>query len=75
VWIEQGAEDSFTSLAPTEALVELVRQSAWVLIADGGAPAHLDALRHIAAEVPSFKLVHSPAQLVRIEHTLASALV
>jgi hypothetical protein len=74
VWIEQGPEDSFTPLAPTGALIELVRQSAWVLIADGGAPAHLDALRHVAAEVPSFKLVHSSAQLARIEHTLTSAL-
>jgi hypothetical protein len=74
VWIEQGPEDRFTPLAPAEALVELVRQSAWVLIADGGAPAHLDALRHIAVEVPSFRLVHSPAQLLRIERTLVSAL-
>lgn len=74
VWVEQGPEDSFTPLAPTDALVELVRQSAWVLIGDGGAPAHLDALRHIAAHVPSFRLVHSPAQLVRIERTLATAL-
>ena len=74
VWIEQGPEDRFTPLAPAEALVELVRQSAWVLIADGGAPAHLDALRHVAVQVPSFKLVHSPAQLLRIERTLVSAL-
>ncbi len=73
VWVEQGAEDSFTPLAPTEALVELVRQSAWVLIADGGSSAHLDALRHLAADLPSFRLVHSPAQLARIERTLSFA--
>jgi hypothetical protein len=74
VWIEQGLEDRLTPLAPAEALVELVSQSAWVLIADGGSPAHLDALRRIAIGVPSFRLVHSPAQLHRIDQTLTAAL-
>jgi hypothetical protein len=74
IWVEQGPVDAITPLAPAAALVELVQQSAWVLIADGGSPAHLAALRHIAIEVPSFRLVHSPAQLQRIDRTLASAL-
>jgi hypothetical protein len=74
VWVEQGPVDQIAPLSPAAALVELVQQSAWVLIADGGSPAHLAALRHIAIEVPSFRLVHSPAQLQRIDHTLASAL-
>jgi len=73
VWVEQGADDRLTPLAPAEALIELVRQSAWVLIADGGSPAHLAALRQIAVEVPSFRLVHSPAQLHQIHHTFATA--
>jgi hypothetical protein len=74
VWVEQGPVDRIARISPAEALVELVQQSAWVLIADGGSPAHLAALRHIAIEVPSFRLVHSPAQLDRIDVTLASAL-
>jgi hypothetical protein len=74
VWVEQGDEDRLTPLTPADALIELVRQSAWVLIADGGSPAHLAALRQIAVEVPSFRLVHTPAQLHRIDHTLVSAL-
>jgi hypothetical protein len=74
VWVEQGADDRLTPLAPAAALIELVRQSAWVLIADGGSAAHLDALRRIAIEVPSFRLVHSPAQLDRIDRTLCAAL-
>jgi hypothetical protein len=75
VWIEQGPQDCFEPLAPAEALIELVRQSAWVLIADGGSGDHLDALRQVASSVPSFRLVHSPKQLVGIERTLASAVL
>jgi hypothetical protein len=74
VWVEQGPIDRITPLAPADALVELVQQSAWVLIADGGSAAHLAALRHIAIEVPSFRLVHTPAQLHRIDLTLGAAL-
>jgi hypothetical protein len=74
VWLEQGPEDRVSRLTPTEVLVELVRQSAWVLIADGRSADHLDALRRMATEVPSIRLVHSLAQLLRIEHTLAHAL-
>ena len=73
VWIQQGPEDELAPLSPTQALVDLVRESAWVLIADGGAPAHLAALRHIVTEVPSFRLIHSPAQLRAIERTLLAA--
>jgi hypothetical protein len=73
VWIQQGPVDHLAPVSPTQALVDLVRESAWVLIADGGAPAHLEALRHIVTEVPSYRLVHSPAQLCTIERTLLSA--
>jgi hypothetical protein len=73
VWIHQGAEDQLAPLSPTQALVDLVRESAWVLIADGRAPAHLAALRHIVTEVPSYRLIHSPVQLRTIERTLLSA--
>jgi energy-coupling factor transporter ATP-binding protein EcfA2 len=73
VWIQQGPVDQLTPLSPTQALVDLVRESAWVLIADGGAAAHLAALRRIVTEVPSFRLTHSPAQLRTIQDTLLSA--
>jgi hypothetical protein len=73
LWIQQGPVDCLTPLAPTQALVDLVRESAWVLIADGGARAHLDALRRIVTEVPSYRLTHSPAQLRIIERTLLAA--
>jgi hypothetical protein len=73
VWIQQGPVDQLVPLSPTQALVDLVRESAWVLIADGGAAAHLDALRRIVTEVPSFRLIHSPAQLQTIQATLLSA--
>jgi len=73
VWIQQGPIDQLAPLSPTQALVDLVRESAWVLIADGGARAHLNALRRIVTEVPSYRLIHSPAQLRMIEQTLLAA--
>jgi hypothetical protein len=75
VHIQQGPTDRLTVLAPTEALVELVRESAWVLIADGMARTHLDALRRIVTEVPTYQLIHSAAQLHCIERTLLGALL
>src|SRR6185312_9463570 len=63
VWIQQGLGDQIVRLAPTEALVELVRQSAWVLIADGHTRAHLECLRRLVTEVPSYRLTHSARQL------------
>jgi hypothetical protein len=73
VWIQHGATDELAPLSPTLALVNLVRESAWVLIADGGARAHMDALRRIVTEVPSYRLTHSPAQLRMIGQTLLAA--
>jgi hypothetical protein len=70
VWIQHGQEDRMTPRAPTEALVDLIRESAWVLIADGGARAHLEALRRLVTDVPSYRLVHSSLQLRDIAHTL-----
>ena len=72
VWVQQGTHDRLERVAPADALIELVRQSAWVLIADGRATAHLDALSRIATHVPSFRLVHSSAQLQVIDQTLLS---
>jgi hypothetical protein len=73
VWVQQGPVDELVRCSPTQALVDLVRESAWVLIADGATPAHLAALRHIVTEVPSYRLTHSAVQLRAIERTLLSA--
>jgi hypothetical protein len=72
LWVEQGPDDRLDLVPPADALLELIRQSAWVLISDGRAAAHLEALRRIAIEVPSYRLVHTPAQLRVIDQTLLS---
>jgi hypothetical protein len=73
VWIQQGPADHMVRLPPTEALVDLVRESAWVLIADGHARAHLECLRRLVIDVPSYRLTHSPRQLHCIAETLLAA--
>ena len=71
ICLVQGPNDSLISIPPIQALVELVRQSAWVLIPDTAARPHLDALRTLVTRVPTLQLTHSPRQLHEIEATLA----
>jgi hypothetical protein len=71
ICLEQGEPDALTPIPAVEALVELVRQSAWVLIPDSAARPHLDALRALVTRVPTFRLTHSPRQLHAIFETLA----
>ena len=73
VWVTHGTRDAMVKRSPTEALADLVRDSAWVLIADEWARPHLAALRQLVTSVPSFALTHSAAQLTRIGDTLQSA--
>ncbi len=73
VFLNQGPTDTLMSVPAVEALVELVRQSAWVLIPDADARRHLDALREVATRVPAFRLTHSPRQLHAIADTLLAA--
>jgi hypothetical protein len=73
VFLAQGAADHIGRISAVEALVELVRQSAWVLIPDDDARRHLDALRAVATRVAAFRLTHSPRQLHAIAETLLAA--
>ena len=73
ICLHQGAPDSLTPIPAVEALVELVRQSAWVLIPDPAARLHLEGLRALVTRVPTFRLIHSPHQLQAIEATLGQA--
>jgi hypothetical protein len=73
ICLEQGEPDALTPIPALEALVELVRQSAWVLIPDPAARLHLDGLRALVTRVATFRLIHSPRQLNAIEATLANA--
>ncbi|HWZ60202.1 MAG TPA: hypothetical protein VNW46_14590 [Gemmatimonadaceae bacterium] len=73
ICLDQGAPDSLTPIPAVEALVELVRQSAWVLIPDPAARLHLEGLRALVTRVPTFRLTHSPHQLQAIEATLGQA--
>jgi len=73
ICLEQGSDDALTPIPAVAALVELVRQSAWVLIPDEGARPHLEGLRALVTRVPAFRLVHSPRQLHAIEATLGQA--
>jgi hypothetical protein len=73
VFLNQGATDALSPVPAVEALVELIRQSAWVLIPDADARQHLHALREIATRVPAFRLTHSPKALHAIADTLLAA--
>jgi hypothetical protein len=71
--LAQGPDDTLTPIPAVDALIEVVRQSAWVFIPDADARTHLDALRRIVQSVATYRLIHSPRQLHAIENTLMSA--
>jgi hypothetical protein len=73
VFLAQGPTDDLAPVPAVDALVELVRQSAWVLIPDANARQHLEALREISTRIPAFRLTHSPRQLHAIADTLLAA--
>jgi hypothetical protein len=75
ICLEQGEPDALTPIPALAALVELVRQSAWVLIPDPAARLHLDGLSTLVTRVPTFHLRHSPRQLHEIEATLTDAAI
>jgi hypothetical protein len=57
-------------LSQTMALAELIVQSTQVLLADSETPRHFARLRHVVANVPSFRLEHTQKQLHEIALTL-----
>jgi hypothetical protein len=73
VFLERGARDEIVRIPAEEALLTLVRQSIWVLMADGHSPAHLETLRALAMDAPAFRLTHTPHQLHAIGETLLKA--
>jgi hypothetical protein len=70
--LAQGERDEIAPITAMEMLVELVRQSAWVVIRDPAARVHLEGLRSLSTRVPVLHLTHSPRQLQAIEETLAT---
>lgn len=68
--VERAASFAMAAAGPVTALAAIVRQSPWVILDDGYARAHLDALRRLAAQ-PVFRLHHTPAEL----HSLPDALL
>jgi hypothetical protein len=70
--LSQGPDDVVERVSPVTVLAELVRQSAWVMIPDGSARPHLDALKALVETVPGYRIVHSPRALEGIETTLDS---
>ena len=73
VLIERGATFALRAAAPLAALAALVRQSPWVILGDAYARAHLDLLRHAAAQ-PVFELRHTRAELDSLATVLLGAL-
>jgi len=73
VLVERAAKFAITPATPLGALAALVRQSPWVILGDEHARAHLELLRHAAAQ-PVFHLRHTPAELHSIGDMLRGAL-
>lgn len=74
VFLRRGDRDAITPVSAADALAQLVRQSSWVLMPDGHAQSHLDALRDLAERTPRFLLTHTEKQLHAIADTLTRAL-
>jgi hypothetical protein len=73
--LERGTTDRLSPLAPTAALVALIRQSTFLLVTDTHSSANLAMLRAMVESVPCFSLQHSPEQLQRIPATIVEAIV
>ncbi len=74
VFLERGDRDELVPMPAAEALLQLVRQSTWVMMPDGHSEAHLETLRALVTNAPAFRLTHTARQLHAIAGTLAGAL-
>jgi hypothetical protein len=74
VFLRRGERDVVEPLPTAEALAMLVRQSSWVLMADGYAAEHLATLRELVERARLIRLTHTPRQLRDIALTLERAL-
>lgn len=66
VFVEQGTPGWLRSYSESEAMMSLVRQSPWVLLADESSAAHFSALRDVVRTTPLFDFRHGPAELERV---------
>jgi hypothetical protein len=71
LFLERSQRDRVLRVGPAVALASLVRQSPWVLIDDGDAPAHLTVLAAAAETVPAYHFAHTESQLEELPRTLA----
>jgi hypothetical protein len=74
VFLRRGDRDVIEPVPPAEALTLLVRQSMWVLMADGYAASNLSVLQELAAQARVFRLTHTSRQLREISATLTGAI-
>jgi hypothetical protein len=65
-FVSQGGSGSFRRCGQAHAMTVLIRQSPWVLLGDSESDAHFRALQCIVGIVPTYELVHGPAELIRI---------
>lgn len=73
VFVNQGATGSLRPCAEFEALMQLIRQSPWVLLGDRYSSPHFEALRRIVATTRLLSLTHSPAELSRVAELFGNA--
>jgi hypothetical protein len=73
VLVERAPVFALGTTGPATALAALVRQSPWVILGDAYARAHLELLRHVAAQ-PVFRLRHTAAELHSLPDVLLRAL-
>jgi hypothetical protein len=63
VFVRRAQQRRLAVIEPLAALGHLVRQSPWVVVADAWSRLHLEALRHIAATIPSLEFAHTANDL------------
>lgn len=66
VFVHQGTAVSLRPCAESDALMQLIRQSPWVLLGDRFSAGHFEALRRIVATTRLLSLTHGPAELSRM---------
>lgn len=73
IFVAQGKTGSLRPCAESDALMELIRQSPWVLLGDRYSAGHFEALRRIVATTRLLSLTHGPAELSRVTELFGSS--
>jgi hypothetical protein len=71
VFVQQGGNGSLRPCGESHALMQLIRQSPWVLLGDGFSERHFSALRRIVATARLLSFRHGPAELRRVAELFA----